>query len=227
MINSLKLLIVNILHFFRYKKSYSQDGEDIALDSFYENIKNHIGFYVDIGAHHPVRFSNTYSFYKKGWSGINIDPTPGSMKYFNLLRKRDINLEIGIGERSGNFQFYCFNEPALNTFDPILANERNHGAYHIKKIIQVPIKPLGEVLQEYLKYNQHIDFFSIDVEGLDLQVLKSNDWNKFKPDYVMVEDIGFLIDKSESSEISEYLTSLGYRICAILKRTIIYKLYSI
>jgi len=70
-------------------KIYSQDGEDIILKEFFSGKEK--GFYVDIGAHHPLRLSNTYLFYKKGWSGINIDAMPGSMKIFNKKRRRDIN----------------------------------------------------------------------------------------------------------------------------------------
>jgi len=86
MIKGVKYFMLLILDYFRHKKSYSQDGEDVVLASFYENMKNYRGFYVDIGAHHPVRFSNTWMFYKNGWKGINIDPTPGSMKAFNVIR---------------------------------------------------------------------------------------------------------------------------------------------
>ena len=61
--------------------SFSQEGEDLVLARIFEGKKN--GFYVDIGAHHPTRFSNTHYFYRRGWSGINIDAMPGSMK--NLI----------------------------------------------------------------------------------------------------------------------------------------------
>lgn len=74
---------------------YSQEGEDMVLRKIFKNQKK--GFYVDIGAHHPKRFSNTHLLYKKGWKGINIDVTPGSIKLFNQLRPRDTNLELGVG----------------------------------------------------------------------------------------------------------------------------------
>ena len=77
------------------RHSYSQDGEDMVLRKIFKNQK--MGFYVDIGAHHPKRFSNTHLLYKKGWKGINIDATPGSMKLFNQLCPRDTNLELGVG----------------------------------------------------------------------------------------------------------------------------------
>ncbi|MCD7914177.1 MAG: hypothetical protein LUG96_02180 [Tannerellaceae bacterium] len=63
--------------------SYSQEGEDIVLNFLFENKEGYKGFYVDIGTHHPFRFSNTAYFYKQGWQGINIEPTPGAIEVFN------------------------------------------------------------------------------------------------------------------------------------------------
>jgi hypothetical protein len=75
--------------------SYSQDGEDMVLKVFfYENKRKYEGFYIDVGAHHPFRFSNTAFFYQKGWRGINIEPTPDLIKKFKRYRKRDINLNV-------------------------------------------------------------------------------------------------------------------------------------
>ena len=93
---------------------YSQEGEDILLRRIFEDQTT--GFYVDIGAHHPKRFSNTCYFYELGWQGINIDALPGSMKVFKKFRPRDTNLEIAISEKEQNLTYYMFNEPALNGF---------------------------------------------------------------------------------------------------------------
>ena len=82
-------------------KSYSQEGEDLLLRRIFEHQK--IGFYVDVGAHHPFRFSNTYLLYKRGWRGINIDAMPGSMRLFRKFRPRDTNIECGVGLGGGAF----------------------------------------------------------------------------------------------------------------------------
>ncbi|MCB9345140.1 MAG: FkbM family methyltransferase [Lewinellaceae bacterium] len=220
----LKRFILSILNYIRHKKSYSQDGEDVALLGFYEGVKHYKGFYVDIGAHHPVRFSNTHLFYKLGWRGINIDPTPGSMKAFRFWRLRDINLEIGIGAQNDTLKFFCFNDPALNTFDAQVAQQRNTGKpYKVIREVEIPIRPLIDVLIEHLPKGQVIDFISIDVEGLDLEVLQSNDWQKWSPKFVLVEDHEFQIEQLEKSKIYVFLKSQGYRISAVLKRTIIYQ----
>lgn len=221
---SLRTFAISVLDYFRHKKSYSQDGEDVVLYSFFGHKKGYKGFFVDVGAHHPVRFSNTWMLYKKGWKGINIDPTPGCMRPFKWLRGRDTNLELGVGSTPGTLTFYCFDEPALNTFDKKVADARNTGnPYRIIKSIDVPIKTLAQILHEHLPKGQHIDFISIDVEGLDLDVLRSNDWSLYRPGYLLVEDTRFNLQHPEESEINQYLNDIGYVIIAVLQRTLIYK----
>ncbi|MBL7826539.1 MAG: FkbM family methyltransferase [Saprospiraceae bacterium] len=224
MLKQVKQALLHIWDYFRHKKSYSQDGEDVVLASFYEGEKGYKGFYVDVGASHPVRFSNTLFFYKRKWQGINIDPTPGSMKPFRWLRQRDINLEFGIGPNSDKLTFYCFNQPELNTFDAELAEKRNTGKpYKIVKTLEVPIEPLAAVLDKYLPHNTTIDFMSIDVEGLDLEVLKSNNWEKYLPKFILAEDLNFSPTNFNQSEIFNFLTLKGYHLVAVLKRTIIFR----
>jgi FkbM family methyltransferase len=217
----LKYLPVN---YFESHTSYSQEGEDMVLRSFYEGKKKYKGFYVDVGAHHPYRFSNTLFFYKKGWKGINIEPTPGAIKAFNVFRRRDVNLNIGISSKIDKLLFYCFNEPALNGFSKELSEERDSASkkYKIIKKIEVETYPLSDVLDKYLRANQQIDFLTIDVEGLDLQVLKSNNWAKYKPAYILVEDrIDFT--NLTGSEVYSYLQEQGYQLVAKTMRTLFFK----
>lgn len=225
MISALKKILLSVWDYFRHQKSYSQDGEDVVLAAYYHGRKHYKGFFVDVGAHHPVRFSNTWMFYRRGWRGINIDPTPGSMRPFRWLRSRDINLEIGIAAQPTQLTFHCFNEPALNTFDVELAQQRDTGKpYRIVKTVQVPVEPLGKILDQHVPPGTVIDFLTIDVEGLDLEVLKSNDWTKYKPGFVLVEDPDFRPAQPADSAIFKFLSSQNYEMAASLKRTIIYRL---
>src|SRR3989304_3055726 len=105
-----------------YRVSFAQEGEDLLLVSLFEGQAS--GFYVDVGAHHPRRYSNTLALYSKGWNGINIDAMPGSMRPFQEARPRDINLELAISDERRVLTYYEFNEPALNGFDPELARRR-------------------------------------------------------------------------------------------------------
>jgi hypothetical protein len=204
-------------------KSYSQDGEDVVLLSFFESKKNYKGFYVDVGAHHPVRFSNTHLFYKKGWNGVNIDATPGSMNSFRLIRRRDFNIESGVGLTIG-LDFYMFDESALNTFNKDWAINRNCDPLHrVKKVKNLSVQKLSDILDAIVPQNQHIDFLSIDAKGLDVQVLMSNNWNRYRPSYIFVEDVGFDFLHPTDSAIYNLLSNQGYMLKSILKRSLIFE----
>jgi len=205
------------------QRSWSQEGEDQILRRIFEHKKN--GFYVDVGAHHPKRFSNTFLFYKRGWCGINIDAMPGSMSKFNKTRPRDINLELGIGEQQGNLDYFVFNEPALNGFSRDPSDERNEAdsVYRIENVIKVDVLPLQQVLDNYLPAGQEIDFMSIDVEGLDFQVLKSNDWNKYRPKYVLVEILDSSLHEIDQSDIGKFMLDMGYVLYAKCVHTVFFK----
>jgi len=111
----------------------------MLLERFLEH--RHSGFYVDVGAHHPKRFSNTYRLYRRGWRGLNIDANPGSMTLFQNVRPRDINVEAAVSSTPRELTYYIFNEPALNTFKRDLALERV-GAYSIVKEVNIITAPL-------------------------------------------------------------------------------------
>ena len=201
---------------------YSQEGEDVLLGRIFGDQST--GFYVDVGAHHPKRFSNTYFFYKRGWRGINIDALPGSMKVFQKLRPRDINLEIAISEKEQILTYYMFNEPALNCFSKTISTKRQTDEYQIVNTIDVSSFPLSKILNEHVPFEQKIDFLSVDVEGLDLQVLESNDWDKFRPKVILVEIIDGSLNSLMDKPIYQFLVSKGYSLFAKLVYTCIFKI---
>ncbi len=166
--------------------SYAQEGEDLLLDRLLT--KQDKGFYVDVGAHHPKRFSNTYYFHTRGWRGINIEPNPAVHDLFGKMRRRDVNLQLGIAEQVGELLYYEFDDPALNTFDEQLMRERESMTpYRVIATRMIKVEPLAAVLAAHLPSGQAIDFLSVDVEGLDLNVLRSNDWERFRPRCVVSE----------------------------------------
>ncbi len=209
----------------KYSKSYAQYGEDVLLKPYYDDKPGYKGFFVDVGAHHPIRYSNTYLFYQRGWRGINIEPTPGSKRTFDLLRSRDINLNIGISAEGGTLDFYAFDDPALNGFSKELSMQRNADtttAYAIQQTHQIVTMPLRQVLTEHLPAGQAIDLLTIDVEGGDLDVLQSNDWNRFRPRFIMVEDDAFSIEQPNRSDVYNYLTHLDYQMVGKTLKTLLF-----
>lgn len=194
---------------FRPNRCYGQNGEDLVLDRMLNRKKR--GFYVDVGAHHPVRFSNTYMFYRRGWHGLNIDAQPGSMRLFRRHRPRDINIECGVAAREGSLTYYRFNEPALNTFSEEEARVKNATPYRLVDTVPVNVRPLRDILAEALAPGQPIDFMSVDVEGLDLEVLGSNDWNRFRPAIVLTETLRADVRDLQASPVVRLLADAGYR----------------
>ncbi|MES2216192.1 MAG: FkbM family methyltransferase [Patescibacteria group bacterium] len=200
--------------------SYSQHGEDAILKDLFTGTRK--GFYVDVGAHHPHRLSNTFWFYRQGWNGINIDATPGSMKSFKKLRPRDINIEAAISEKPTTLKFYPFTKPAFNTFSESLAKEHEMNGSIPLAAQTISTTRLENVLRSHIKPGQKIDFLTIDVEGLELEVLRSMDWSTFIPDVVVVEDIHSDPELPRSSLVFTFLKEKGYHLMAYTGKTFIF-----
>ena len=202
--------------------SYSQYGEDAILRHFFAGKKN--GFFVDVGAHHPTIFSNTYALYRKGWRGINIDCAPGVMTAFKKERPFDINLEIGVSAKNETLDFYIFGKPALNTFSREKARDLENRGFEIQSTVKIQTMPLKTILDNNLASSCHIDFMNIDVEGFDLLVLQSNDWSKYKPDVIAIEGDNFTVENLSQSEIYMFLYNLGYKLKAFSLKTLFFEI---
>jgi len=195
------------------KKSYSQEGEDMLLDRYFERRPS--GFYVDVGAHHPKRFSNTYRLYLRGWRGINIDANPGSMALFRKIRPRDVNIEAAVSSVRQELTYYVFNEPALNTLDPDLALSRAGGVYSIQDEVKIVTAPLWQLLEQHVPPNTKIDLLTVDVEGLDYDVLQSNDWDRYTPEFILVESLETAtLEQTNSDPVAQLLFGHRYRMIA-------------
>jgi FkbM family methyltransferase len=199
---------------------YSQEGEDIVLARLL-GASTH-GFYVDVGAHHATRFSNTYALYRKGWRGLNIDATPGSMDSFKRVRPEDINLEAAVSDRREPMVFSLFKEGALNTFDQALARSYVAGGWELKGTVEIVPQTLAELLDRHLAPGQHIDLLSVDVEGEDLAVLRSNDWSKYCPRIVIIEALDTPLTSLDSNSVAAFLKDKGYVPVARLFNSIIF-----
>jgi FkbM family methyltransferase len=223
-LRSSKTVVFDALRAARYsmgERSYSVEGEDRILARVFEGVPK--GFYVDVGAHHPMRYSNTFRFYRRGWSGVNIDATPGSMRLFDKYRSRDTNIEAGIRLATGTIPFYVFNEPAINSFDRELSERRNVAPYRIEEIIDVRVLPLKEVLQGRLPRETLPSFLTVDVEGHDLDVLRSNDWSTFRPTCVLAECEGATTEEAMQAPVSMFMSSIGYKCFAKTINTVFYR----
>lgn len=201
--------------------SFSQFGEDMILRNFFSD--KPMGFYIDVGAHHPIKYSNTYYFYKLGWHGIVIDPLPGFKNQFLKTRPRDIALEYGVSKLNGEIDYFCFKEPLENTFSEEKARGINQNLNPMKEIIKVKVCPLAQVLDEFLPAQFNIDLLSIDAEGLDLVILESNNWTKYRPKVIVVENLNSDLSEITRNPITEYLYPLGYRLKSVSKSALFFE----
>lgn len=202
--------------------SYAQEGEDLVLARLLGPMARP-GFFVDIGAHHPTRYSNTYYFYRRGWRGINVDPLPGTARLFRRQRPRDISLECGVAAQQGVLTYHAFNDPALNTFSAEEAARKNVAPYRLLGTSQVPVHTLADILTRHLPPGQSIDFLSIDAEGLDHDIVASNDWEKYRPRWVLVELLQTALADVAGHPTACLLQTAGYAPCAKTLNTVFFR----
>jgi FkbM family methyltransferase len=199
-----------LLGYHSYAPSFSSAGEDMILRHVIGSDKMD-GFYVDVGAYDPVVGSNTHFFYLNGWRGINVEARPGSRALFESVRPRDINLEVGVSKEPGRLTYYFISDDStMNSFSREFL-EHTGAIDTVTREITVPVMPLSEILASHLPAGQAIDFMSVDVEGHDLQALESNDWDRFRPRFVVVEDKEI---EAERSEVVRFMRGRGYTVCA-------------
>ena len=164
--------------------SYAQDGEDVLLRRAFPDERG--GFYVDVGANDPVSNSVTKHFYDRGWRGVNVEPIPGLHARLCAARPGDINLNLGLADRTGELTFFESPElPGWSTFSPALAAAYRERRLELREY-PIPITTLAHVCSEYV--SGPIDFLKVDAEGFEREVLAGADWDRWRPRLVVVED---------------------------------------
>ena len=186
--------------------SFSQFGEDLICRYLCDF--GATGFYVDIGAYHPMLFSNTYSLYRRGWRGVGVDPNPSVAELFQRFRPRDIFVNTAVGTDFGCVEMAMFDDPVFNCTSDQLHNVPLP-MRHTARLTKVTIQPLREILKR--NDVDSVNFMSIDCEGRDLDVLRSNDWSRCRPSLLCIEDQS--VDWQNSSIVS-FLSDLGYTLRA-------------
>lgn len=201
------------------KDSYSQFGEDIIVARLFGDLAIKNVSYLDIGANNPQFISNTYLFYERGASGVLIEPNAFLCEKLRAERPRDTTLNVGIGadENIKEADFYQFPAEAdgLSTFS---ADEAKHWEtvgmngkkYKVERVLKMPLLSINKVIADY--FTECPDFVSIDVEGWDLQILKTFDFERYNPAIFCVETLAYKEDGSgyRLEEIGEFFESVGY-----------------
>ena len=180
--------------------SFSQYGEDVLIQQI---LGKDDGIYLDIGANHPVRFSNTYHLYRfRGWHGLLVEPNPTLVKLLRSRRNRDVVLEAAVGKTDGTA---FFEDNPEHTLSRVLA--RKDEARHPVRV--VPVVSLPSLLDRFPELLQRVDFLNVDCEGMDWEILSGNDWQRCRPNCICAE-----CGDKEEGRLASYLAEKGYRLSA-------------
>lgn len=199
---------------------YSQFGEDVVLNEILDP-KYIQGFFVDVGAYHPRKFSNTYLLYKRGWRGINIDMDPIKIKAFRFARSGDINICAAVSNEVASVDIFNYSKFGLgSTIDPTVAALIKTPPTEIRK---VETTTLANILASSRYLNREIDLLSIDVEGHDFQVLTSFDIEKYRPKIIIAESLLRSMPEILQSPVYQYLLENQYDLVGWTHLSLIFK----
>lgn len=203
----------------RSKISYSQFGEDIIVENFFKTFfKKNNPTYFDIGTNDPVIGNNTYLLYTNQSFGVCVEPDPVLFEKIKSRRPLSVNINAGIGiDDATEGSLYIFPSPytGWNTFSKAEAEIKvKQSGIQYKSIVQVPFISINQLIKEHFKSSP--DFISIDVEGLDFEILKTIDFSLYRPTMFCIETTFFDVNHKgeKNTVISDFMIRNGYVVYA-------------
>lgn len=199
-----------------HRKSYSQAGEDAIIDFLFSSIGYTELTYLDLGTNNPSWSNNTYLFYEKGFKGVLVEADKTIIPLIKKIRPRDKTLNLGVSfNDEKEADFYIFNAKALNTFSKDDAEHRQRvGDHKILDIVKVPLETINEII--FKNFDTYPDLISIDIEGLDLDVLNTLDFDKYPVPVICAETCTYSENhiKFKNNSIKDLMHTKGYFVYA-------------
>jgi FkbM family methyltransferase len=203
------------------RKSYSQLGEDVFIE---QRLRKRVGgLYLDIGAYHPFKYSNTELLRTAlGWKGINIDASSQAIDAFNLNRGGDINICAAVGDKVKNGIYYEFEDNALNTTNETVGEKRRRR----QKLIaanSIQLNPVPKILNDNQLECRDIELLNLDISGSEFDVLVGMDWSKMRPKIIAVSNENLKLKNVIQNRIYLFLSALGYNLVGHLLITSVFE----
>lgn len=192
--------------------SFAQYGEDIIISNILQNIGVVNPTYLDIGAHHPTQLSNTYLMYSQGCRGVCVEPDPSLYALLNGSRPRDVCINAGVGTTTvSEADFYIITAKTLSTFSKREAERYEKlGTHKIQRVIKMPLVQVNDVIKDH--FSSFPNLVSLDVEGLDLEIIRTFDFSSVRPEVFCIETIEYAESgiSEKINDIIDIMTSHGY-----------------
>lgn len=202
--------------------SYSQFGEDLVVRThFSENFDNSLGQFIDVGAFHPFKYSNTILLSQLGWRGINIDCNPVKIARFEKLRPQDENICAAVGDAPREMVYLEYSSEGLTDriVDPGEKNVLSGIGEKPLKCTPIRVTTLTQIIEQSAFRGQHFHYLNVDCEGQDLSVLKGLDFSRYSPDLITVE----AFTRTVRPELTAFLGDLGYELTDMVHLTLFFK----
>ncbi|MDR3435661.1 FkbM family methyltransferase [Telmatospirillum sp.] len=185
--------------------SYAQNAEDVMIDRVFQK---KAGFFIDVGAFHPIIDSVTKHFSLLGWRGINIEPNGGMVAELERDRPNEINLCCAVGRDKGETVFHRINVQQCSTTSANQFAQFDEELRNSSQGVTVPLRTLADICDEHVSGD--IDFLKIDVEGSEQDVILGADWTRHRPRLLVIEATRTGTSEPDWAGWEPYLLSKDY-----------------
>ncbi len=209
------------------QQTFAQFGEDVILFAWLDTLRINRpgGFFVDLGAHHPRFSSNTYLLRKLlGWRGMNVEADPALFKVFEKECPECVNVNVAVGGTARKERLTVYNHPGANTMSDMM-RERHmaNAAVEIRDVIDLDVIAVNDLLNEHLPKDVEFRVLSVDVEGLDQEIIEAFDFTRWRPILILVEDFEMDLRDPNTSGIYRRMSEARYLPVAHCMVTTLYR----
>jgi len=186
--------------------SYAQNFEDVILLRALRHIER--GFYIDVGAQDPIKYSVTKTFYELGWRGINIEPVSHWFRLLEQDRVHDTNLNVAVSDTPGSLRLYEVLDTGLSTKEEVYARRHTEAGFDVQEV-DVPCVTLDSICEANGAGEVH--FLKVDCEGAETSAFRGFSFNKVRPWIIVVEATEPLSQKPAYAEWEPILLEHAYQ----------------